>query len=262
MDIHENATRIARLGALALGATIAGCGGGSPVAPLGQSVAPMKAGGAQQWAPTPLACKAVSISYKFNGTKIPAGYYIWFTSVFHPNNYVGRIHMLDSRITFAEGNTTYRLRTARSRIGLDSDRHVHLHWYRTLAVHGVWRLGTPENTAGNDFLNAFAWKVPPGGTAGGETVTWSARFYSTTPQNAIQWQWAAAAYSQFDNFPPDYNKLGVKPLDDNHYHPYNSNHAGTPERETQFVTGGAGGGGGSNYTGSLSSTLAVRPCRI
>jgi hypothetical protein len=37
----------------------------------------------------------------------------------------------------------------------------------------------------------------------------------------------------------------------------NSDHAGTPENDKQNVTGGATGGGGSNYTGSLSATKSA-----
>src|SRR5439155_361606 len=39
----------------------------------------------------------------------------------------------------------------------------------------------------------------------------------------------------------------------------NSDHAGTPEAFKPYVIGGARGGGGSNYTGSLSGTVAVAP---
>jgi hypothetical protein len=54
--------------------------------------------------------------------------------------------------------------------------------------------------------------------------------------------------------------LGVKPVDDPHASPYaNSDHAGTPEAFRQWVTGGATGGGGSNFTGSYSATASVAP---
>src|SRR5262249_2005178 len=51
-----------------------------------------------------------------------------------------------------------------------------------------------------------------------------------------------------------------KPIDANNHNPYlNSDHAGTPENFKSYVTGGATGGGGSNYTGSLSATASVVP---
>ena len=50
----------------------------------------------------------------------------------------------------------------------------------------------------------------------------------------------------------------MKPVDDNQASVYqNSDHAGTPENFKSFVTGGARGGGGSNFTGSYSATAAV-----
>jgi hypothetical protein len=59
----------------------------------------------------------------------------------------------------------------------------------------------------------------------------------------------------YTSFSTDYTKLGVKPVDDNQASSYkNSDYAGTPESFTAYVTGGATGGGGSNYTGSYSGT--------
>lgn len=68
----------------------------------------------------------------------------------------------------------------------------------------------------------------------------------------MNWQWGAAAYTNFDTH---YNGLGVNPVDDNKASQYkNSDHAGTPENFKSDVTGGARGGGGSNFTGSYSGT--------
>jgi hypothetical protein len=75
----------------------------------------------------------------------------------------------------------------------------------------------------------------------------------------VQWQWAASVYDN-PNFGTDYNALGVKPVDDNHASAYlNSDHAGTPEYFKSDVTGGARGGGGSNFTGSYSGTASTVP---
>jgi hypothetical protein len=107
-------------------------------------------------------------------------------------------------------------------------------------------------------MAAVTFQVPSGGLPGGvKPVTWQADFSTDTAGVQIQWQWAAADYKQFSS---DYNALGVKPVDDNHASAYqNSDHAGTPENFRNFVTGGARGGGGSNFTGSLSPTAAVIP---
>jgi hypothetical protein len=72
----------------------------------------------------------------------------------------------------------------------------------------------------------------------------------------VDWQWAASVYTKFG----DYGALDVKSVDDpNHSANHLSDHAGTPELFKSFVVGGACGGGGSNYTGSLSATDGGKP---
>jgi hypothetical protein len=85
------------------------------------------------------------------------------------------------------------------------------------------------------------------------SVIWRGNFTSDTPGVKVQWQWAAAAYTSFGT---DDNTLGVKPADGFG----GSDHAGTPENYKHFVTGGARGGGGSNFTGSYSGTGSINPC--
>ena len=128
----------------------------------------------------------------------------------------------------------------------------------TSFVGGIWVTRVPSSgLAGNTFLSALRYLVPANLPGGINPVTWSGTISSDTPGVSVQWQWAAAVYT---NFSPNYNLLGVKPVDDNKASQYkNSDHAGTPENFKQFVTGGARGGGGSNYTGNLSTTAAV--CR-
>jgi hypothetical protein len=107
--------------------------------------------------------------------------------------------------------------------------------------------------AGNDFMGALTFSVPASGLPGGiKNVVWQVEFSSDTSGLTVNWQWGAAVYTMFDTH---YNGLGVKPVDDNKASQYkNSDHAGTPENFKAYVTGGARGGGGSNYTGSYSGT--------
>lgn len=80
---------------------------------------------------------------------------------------------------------------------------------------------------------------------------------------------ASCATTSFDSttFTTDYNALSAKPTHSNSCSFNNSDHAGTPEGTDSssgrpfkaFVTGGARGGGGSNFTGSWSGTLSVSP---
>ena len=75
----------------------------------------------------------------------------------------------------------------------------------------------------------------------------------------MNWQWAAANYPGA-HFSANNGALGVKSVDDKTLdinYPNNSDHAGTPENFKQFVVGGGTGGGGSNYTGSYSSTQGI-----
>jgi inosine-uridine nucleoside N-ribohydrolase len=58
-------------------------------------------------------------------------------------------------------------------------------------------------------------------------------------------------YTQFGQ---DLGSLGVKPVDKNNLSSYaNGDHTGTPENYKQWVTKGARGDGGTNYTGSYSA---------
>jgi hypothetical protein len=95
--------------------------------------------------------------------------------------------------------------------------------------------------------------VPASGLPGGiKDVIWQATFSSDTSGLTVNWQWAAAVYTDFTR---KYNNLGVKPVDDNKASKYkNSDHAGTPEDFKAYVIGGGTGGGGSNFTGSYSGT--------
>ena len=122
-----------------------------------------------------------------------------------------------------------------------------------------WVTRVPSSgLSGNTFLSGFGYQVPGNLPGGINPVTWKGTFVTDTPGVAIQWKWAAAVYTSFS---PDPNGLGVKPVDDSRASSYqNSDHAGTPENFKAYVTGGTRGGGGSNYTGSLSSTGSVQSC--
>jgi hypothetical protein len=127
---------------------------------------------------------------------------------------------------------------------------------------GQWVTTVPlSSLAGNVFLDGLAVHAPmPAGFPGGiQPVTWQGTFWSLTPGLTVQWQWAAAVYTNALSG-VDYNQLGVKPVDDNKASVYqNSDHAGTPEYFKPYVLGGARGGGGSNFTGSYSGTAACTP---
>jgi hypothetical protein len=157
----------------------------------------------------------------------------------------------DVSITFASGGTPYTLTVPSASITFSSAFSS----ATTTFSNGMWVTTLPSGGAGNTFLTGVAFPVPAGGLPGGiSPVIWKATFTSDTKGVSMQWQWAAAAYTQF-GAPADYNSLGVKPVDDGSLSVFNNtDHAGTPENFRDFVVGGARGGGGSNFTGSYSAT--------
>ena len=201
-----------------------------------------------------------TISANFNGTAINQGDYIWFTGAFKVSGLGSgptALYVSHASISFVANGTTYTIHVPSSAITFSSANTLattefgQLHplflgkgWKTQLQLSGL---------AGNDLMTAVQFKVPSGGLPGGiKNVAFTATFSSYTVGLTVNWQWAAAVYTSFDS---NDNSLGVKPVDDNKASLYqNSDHAGTPENFKTFVTGGATGGGGSNFTGSLSGT--------
>lgn len=200
-----------------------------------------------------------SIASNFNGTSIAAGDSLWFNSAFKASNVPATpttLHVTDQTITFASNGTAYTVAVPDSVITLSSATTVATTSFDT--ANNTWVTNLPRSFSGNGFLGGASLALPDGLSGGIKTVTWSGNFSTDNPGITLNWQWGAAVYTSFSG---DYNALNVKPLDGSGsvtvYH--NSHHAGTPEAFTSFVTGGARGGGGSNFTGSYSSTKAVIP---
>jgi hypothetical protein len=199
-----------------------------------------------------------SIVSNFNGTRIPAGDTIWFSSVFKPSGLGSApvtLHVTNQTISFSAGGTNYSIAVPDSLITLSPTVTVASTTFD--AGTNTWDITVPTSFSGNALLGGVAFQVTTPLPGGINPVTWTASFSTDTAGFSLNWQWAAAVYT---NFSGDYNALGVKPLDANKGTIYsNSDHAGTPENFRTFVTGGARGGGGSNFTGSLSPTSHVTP---
>jgi len=197
------------------------------------------------------------INSNFNGTAIPAGDYVWFSSVAKVSGAGSAPVTLDvtnQTISFTSNGTPYTLTVPNSTIVLNPATTQ----ASTSFGGGGWSISSPSNFSGNVFLSGLGWQAV-NGLAGGsvKNITWTADFNSDTPGISVNWQWAAAVYTQF---PSNMSAIQVKTVDDNHEDVYqNSDHAGTPENLKSFVTGGARGGGGSNWTGSYSGTASVKP---
>lgn len=208
----------------------------------------------------PYKCTS-AISSNFNGTAIAAGDYVWFNAVLKVNGLgsaPATIFVTHASVTFTANGQTYTLTVPDSQIMLSSSFTLATTAFAKLSAE----IGSPfgwltklpaSGLAGNDYLAGLTFAVPVGGLPGGiQNVIWQGTFSSDTSGLTVNWQWGAAAYTSFDT---KYNNLGVKPVDDNKASKYqNSDHAGTPENFKVYVTGGAMGGGGSNFTGSYSGT--------
>jgi len=201
-----------------------------------------------------------TITGNFNGTAINQGDYIWFTGVLTVKGLASSpttLYVSQASVTFTADGETYTVKVPSSAITFSSATTTATTDYvqlKPLFLGKGWRTRLQwSGLAGNDLMTAVEFAVPAGGLPGGiKDVAFTATFSSYSTGLTVNWQWAAAVYTSFDT---DYNALGVKPVDDNKASQYqNSDHAGTPENFKSFVTGGADGGGGSNYTGSYSGT--------
>ena len=212
----------------------------------------------------PSECEAVgSIAAGFNGTAVvgvgsgPA--FIWFnsnlsvkgmtagTSISLTNAIVsinGVPHSVpDATITFAAVSCA----TTSFNTGTHS-------WVTTVPLAGSDEI----------FLSGLAFPVT--NLAAGAKVTWQGTFSTDQPGICLQWKWGAAAYKSFSLLSSsplviDYNAANIKPTHQAACGINNGDHAGTPQNATirASVTGGATGGGGSNFTGSWSGTGSVCP---
>jgi hypothetical protein len=207
-----------------------------------------------------------TITSNFNGTPIAAGRFIWFSAVMKVSGVPAQgatIRFTNQNINFSANGFTYNTNKASmpaAEVRIDPSATKATTTFNETTR--TWETVTPPGTAGNVFLSGYAFTQSLFGQSGGlpggiNPVSWSGQFSSSVPGVSINWQWAAAVYT---NFSTNNNALGVKPVDDNKASQYqNSDHAGTPENFKSFVTGGARGGGGSNFTGSLSPTASVKP---
>lgn len=213
-----------------------------------------------------------SISVGFNGTSLPGGDYLWFSSVFKPSIPLGTVatgpvtlYEKHGTITFTANSHTYTINVPDATITFASTNSL------ATVVYGAngWTESLPTSSllSGNQFLDGVAFHIPTGGLPGGiKNVTWSASFSTNDPIFSVNWQFAAAVYT--NNCVADYAQSGVKPVDSTSMSIYkNSDHAGAPETcvhplvksPTNIVVGGATGGGAGNYTGSYSGTLKFTP---
>ena len=197
---------------------------------------------------TPATCPGLSLESRFNGTPLAGEDWIWFNGVMKLTDARagGMVVFTHQRVKF--GSTTASVPDAAITISPSATEAT------TSFNAGKWQTTVPASFGDNIFLSGLSYQLPAAGLPGGVgPVTWQGDMTATTGIR-VQWQWAAAAYTRFTS---EYNALDVKPTHSTSIDRYrNGDQAGTPENSQYqaHVTGGATGGGGSNYTGSYSGT--------
>jgi len=223
-------------------------------------------GGANVMASNPavLICQAVtppcsttgSNASNFNGTAIPSGDYIWFNSNFTANGVKDgtNFYLTQSTIQFSSNGASYSVLVPNAVITFKASVSCASTSFNTTLNR--WETIVPLSGSDEIFLSGVGFPVPAGFQKGINPVTWNGTFATDTSGASLNWKWGAAVYTQFTT---NYNQLGVKPTHTAGCSYSNSDHAGTPENFKSYVTGGARGGGGSNFTGSWSGTTSVTP---
>ena len=223
--------------------------------------------------PAPVfAATSSSISSNFNGTPISGGDYIWFNSVLKltsPTTISSPFTITVTGQTITSAH--FSISVPKARITFDPSATKGSTTFDATTNTWITIVPAPSGKPFGDnvFMSGVAYHVPNGGLPGGiNPVTWTASF-GGTGMATLHWQWGAAVYTTLTSggctFTSTsnncYNLLGVKPLHSTSLDSYkNGDQAGTPEKFAGDEIGGARGGGGSNATGSYSSTGSVNFC--
>jgi hypothetical protein len=185
----------------------------------------------------------------FNGTSIAKGDTIWFSSVVAINcasSLTANLVYDSSTVTFNANGSTVTVNVPAATIQVSPTATQATTTYNAGA--NSWTTVVPAGYTGNVFLTGVGYPVTSTIRGGINSVAWSGLFRGDCGSASAQWKWSAAVYTQFNT---NANSLGVKPVDSSTLSQYrNSDLAGTPESYKQYVTGGACGSGGTNYTGT------------
>lgn len=203
--------------------------------------------------------QAMHITSNFNGTPIPSGDYIWFNA----NVTAKGIPSTGATIFFQNSTIHYGTTTLvvpNAQITFSPSTTCATTTFNTAT--NTWITTVPISGSDEILLSGLPYKLTDSLAGGTNPVTWTGTFTSKTAGITVNWKWGAAVYTTFSS---DYNLLNIKPTHGASCSYNNSDHAGTPEGTDptsgqlfkSFVTGGARGGGGSNFTGSWSGTVSV-----
>lgn len=194
----------------------------------------------------------------FNATPINGGSFIWFNANFSVKGIPStgtKVFFRNSTIQFA-ADQGYSLIVPNAQITFDPSVKCVTTSYDP--VTNTFNTTAPVSGSDEIFLTGRAFAVPASfASVGGKvtgSVVWQGMLGSDNEGVSVSWKWGAAVYTTFST---DYNALQILPAHGNACMAGGGDHAGTPEAFTQFVVGGARGGGGSNFTGSWSGTQDV-----
>jgi len=189
----------------------------------------------------------------FNGTKINKGSTIWFDSVVTINcasSLTATVVYDSSTITFNANGSVVTVNVPAAAIKVDPTATAATSTFNSTT--NSWSTVVPAGYTGSVFLTGVGYPVTSSISGGISSVSWTGLFRGDCSSASAQWKWSAAVYTQFNT---NANSLGVKPVDSSTLSAYkNSDPAGTPESYKQYVTSGACGSGGTNYTGTWCSS--------
>jgi hypothetical protein len=198
-----------------------------------------------------------SIGSGFNATSISLNNYIWFNANFTAKGFPstgGTITFKNSKIVINSSKGVFTYAVPDGKITFSPSATC----ASTIFDGSQWVTTVPMAGSDEILLSALGIKSPADVKAA--NVTWSGDISSDVPGVTMSWKWGAAVYTT-DMTQPNYNSLGVKAAHTAACTYNNPDHAGTPEAVKTTVVGGARGGGGSNFTGSWSSTAKPVLCQ-
>lgn len=198
----------------------------------------------------PLAGVTSSSTQNFNGTAINGGNTIWFNANLQLTGSLPKeafnIYAVDGSVSFTSGSQVYTVAIPNATISFDPSSTKPTTTFDSKT--GQWLTQTTTNTTATFIAGAQLTPLTtlPGGI---KNVTMTLNFTSSIAGVSLSWKWGAAVYTEFGSN----SNVGVWPTNSSGLQP------GTPTNEEAFLTGGATGGGGSNYTGSFSGSKSVTP---
>ncbi len=219
------------------------------------------------------ASPLTTVKYNVNESSRNASEIVWFNS--HLSKLDGTVPNSDFQLTVTGGTITFgslTLNVPDALINFSSSASCAQTTFNTGT--NTWQTTIPLSAASKAdeiFIAGLAYELPASFAQNVTNVIWSANISSSAPGIQATWQYGVSNWltsnkgSMFpvlssSPFMPDYNGMAVNPAHNAPWCGGNSggDHAGAPEfaGRQNVLTGGGSGGGGSNWTGSWSSTPA------